>query len=148
MGNVGSNPYQPNHGDLAVALTVNVIANVDLSVAVPAGTRARPLSIIVNMTTEATAANRLVHITFDRIIAPFNRIIVTNPQLASTQLDHFYCEGNIPAGVVAIASLTNPMTSNWLMNPGDTVDTIVENMQALDVINSLILYHESWIIAG
>ncbi len=145
MSQIGASPYLINHGELSVIFNANVVAGVDISIVAPAGTRIRPIGLTVEFTTDATAINRTVSISFNRSILPLNRCTSAVVQTASIQVDHFFADGNTPSAGIISASIINTMPPNWLMEPGDDIATIVNNLQAGDVVDLILLYNETWV---
>ncbi len=145
MSQIGASPYLINHGELATILNNNAVAGVDITIAAAAGTRVRPIGVTVNLTTDATAVNRTLSISFNRLTQPLNRCSSQSVQTASLTLDHFFADGNDPATGIISSSVINTMPANWLMEPADIIATIVNNLQAADVVNLLILYAEIWV---
>lgn len=123
--------------------------NVEISQTVPTGARWRPIAIRVELATDATAANRVVHVFLDDptlgdaiVLIPCARI-----QTASETVDYNFASG-MPKDTALIGASTRlncPLPSDIILKAGFAIKTLTTARQATDDYGAPKILVEEWI---
>lgn len=142
------NPMHAAVYDLATVAPANPGANTQLDWACPDNARVHILQLTYLFTTDANAANR------NHIIEAVSGGV--NQPVAASTVNHTaslawritYPMG-LPAEVDLTAStyLLIPFPTGIILEPGDSIETNIQNMQAGDAITAIVIRYKQWVIA-
>lgn len=132
-------------GALRLVSAPAVGAGVDASLTVPATVRWKLLGIALYLTTDATVINRtpVVIANASNFLSAGTRVA---PVTAGSAADpSFFTPGQTVTEITTAAGHFDPMPPPIFLLAGDTIYSLITNLQAGDQINGLAAYVEEWI---
>lgn len=135
-----------DRGDIKqVALTVPA-AGANLSYTVPVGQRWNVLGLTLTLDTNATVADRQMFVFFNRSSIPFSACLTQALQTAGNIYQYIFAPGLTSAAAAVSDIVMVQMQTDLFLSAGDTITTLVSNLQAGDSIMDIYAQLESFII--
>jgi len=142
------NPVNQNVYDLVTAVIPDPAAGAQLTWACPDNARVQILYLGFIFATDANAANRYPTITATTPAVAQTMAASTIVQTATLTYGWaFVSELPELADLSAQNIVAVPMSPALILEPGDTLDSYVLNIQAGDAITSIITRYKQWVIA-
>lgn len=118
-------------------------AGAEIGLTVTDGTRSKPITMSFELTTDANAANRRVHMEIVDGTSIVGRMPADAVQVASDTRRYTACAGAFRKTGAGGASLIT-MPIDLVLGPNDTLRTVTTNLQAGDQFTNAQLYLETW----
>lgn len=142
-----SQDMRPGGGFIDLKSSANPAAGSELTYSIPAGVSQRIKAIDLSMATDATVANRRIHIVFSMFSTRICEVFSDIDQTASTtRIYSVMSIGNIPDRLDD-NDIIIPMPDNILLTGPATITTETTNFQAGDNISAANVLVEEWIEA-
>lgn len=142
------NPVDSAVFDLVTAIIANPAAGDNLTYAVPANARIEIIYLGFILATDANAANRYPTILGATPTLNQTMAAAATAQVASKTYGWSFVAG-LPAEVDLSAAniVVVPMSTRLILEPGDSLESYLVNIQAGDAITSIITRYKQWAIA-
>lgn len=138
------NPFESTLYRNSSVLTANPAAGANLSIPTHLNALSELLNLSFQLATDGSAANRSVYIELHRATHEHRIGSATYFQVASKTF-HYICAqagSHFPTG--SFIDLYIPIASLPVCYPGDTIEIIVDNIQATDAITTILSLWKIW----
>ena len=135
----------PTQGFLDAKTSNNPAAGVEHNYAIPGSYRGKIIGIAFDFITNATVANRRVHIRFETAAGEQWLDVESGVDQAASLTRSYWVNAHPAKGTVAVGEhLYIPIPLNVIVGSGDSIRTYTDNLQAGDDYGPMTIYYERW----
>jgi hypothetical protein len=138
------NPLDYNLFKITILTTANPGAGNNVTITSPTTGRTELLNLSFELDTDANAANRLAYLEFRRGVTHMRIGSAIGLQVASKTYHYIVSQGGAMFPTGTFHNLYIPIASLPILGSTDTIELIIENIQATDAITAIYSAWKAW----
>lgn len=140
------NPIDSRVFQVVTASPADPAAGADFSWSVPANSRVEIISVVFEIVADGTAANRQAQVNGNDGTYDFQFSVAPGVQTAGETIEYQFAIDNDPTDLSgAYQLMTCKLAEHMILDPGDSFDSSILNLQAADQIQNIVIRFRQWV---